>query len=451
MRTFPRLIALALSTAFLSCCSGGGKLSCNYSAADISTLEGEHTVLAGFAARKGLSSGLHTPLRTHCLVVSDGTGKVCIISNDLMEISPDLSLEWRREISEKSGLPLDRIFMHCIHTHSAPRSGGDSAEEGGSNWNHKQRLHEVLVENAVRTITDDASFRPFRMETGSAWTGINGNRCEKEGPVDREVKVVRFFTKGSKEPLVSIVNLACHPVCMGPGSLLVGADYPGVTGKILSDRWGGDVFQLTGAAGNMDPAEGPKDHAYAERTGRSLADSLLAIKFRKVEADGTLRVAKDTVMLPYRIARITPEAVASHADSLAESARTSFPRFASDVQGWRDQILERIAEGKVSDSLPFELGAVNIGGVVFFFTQGEPFCEYQMEARESFPGVELIFAGYTNGQNSYLPSAHAFEKHVGYEYEIDQMHVYIKAPYPLSSSMPAVYADAVESTIEKVI
>ena len=85
---------------------------CNYTSADISTLEDEHVVLAGFAAREGLSDGIHIPLRTHALAITDGTQKVCIISNDVMEISPSLAGEIRTEISKRSGLPYDNILLH---------------------------------------------------------------------------------------------------------------------------------------------------------------------------------------------------------------------------------------------------------------------------------------------------------------------------------------------------
>lgn len=431
-------------------CNGGGRLTCNYSSADISTIEGEHTMLAGFAARNDLSTDVHLPLYTHCLVVSDGSGKACIISNDLMEISPELSLEWRKEIAEKSGLPLDRIFMHCIHTHSAPRNGGWRAEPGGSNYSHKERLHKVLVENAVRTITDDAAFRPFKMEVGKAQTSINGNRCEKTGPVDHDVYVVRFLEKDGS-PIVSIMNLACHPVCMGSRSLLVSSDYPGVAGKILREAWGGDVFQLTGAAGNMDPSLGPKMVEYAEECGRSLADSILTVKFRPVKPTGEFKVVNDTVALPYRIDKVTPEAVAAHADEIAQWDKTVSASWKEDVEGWKELILSRFKEGEVKSALDFTMGAVNINGIIFFFTQGEPFCEYQMTARGQFPGKTIIFAGYTNGQNSYLPSAHAYEYRKGYEYEIDQMHVYIKAPYPLSDKMPGAFSDAIQKTITKAL
>ena len=443
MRLPLTLLAALLAVA----CNGGGKLTCSYSSADISTTEDEHVVLAGFAARDKLSDGIHQHLYTHCLVLGDGTQKVCLISNDLMEISPAISDTIRTMIAEKSGLALDNILMHNIHTHSAPRSGGASVVTGGTNRAWKERMVATVVDNAVKTIA--AKGEPFTLEVGKGRTGINGNRCEKEGPVDHDVYVARFLQHG--KPLVSIVNLACHPVCMGPGSYLLSSDYAGVNARYLAEAWGGEVFQLTGASGNMDPALGPTRVDYAEQCGRELADSQRDIAFEKVPAKGLLRLVNETVDLPYQIAEVTPEAVIRHADSLAATARTSFPRFADDVMNWKDEILERFAEGPVPSKLRYHLHGLDVDGILFFFSDGEPFCEYQMEARKAFPDRTVFFAGYTNGQNSYLPSEHAYEVRKGYEYEIEQMHVYIKAPYPLSDRMPATYREGVLRTIRETI
>ena len=306
---------------------------------------------------------------------------------------------------------------------------------------------ETVTDNAAKAIA--AEGKPFKLEIGKGTTSINGNRCEKGGPVDHDVYVARFLQKG--KPVVSIVNLACHPVCMGAGSLLLSSDYPGINARILSEAWGGEVFQLTGAAGNMDPAQGPKRVDYAEECGKCLADSLVNIKFSRVPSKGILRLVNETVDLPYQIDEVTPEAVIAHADSLAASARTVFPRFADDVMGWKAEILERFKEGPVPSKLRYHLHGVDLDGIIFFFSDGEPFCEYQMEARAAFPDRTIFFAGYTNGQNSYLPSERAYQVRKGYEYEVEQMHVYIKAPYPLSEKMPSVYREGVIKTIGDTI
>ena len=447
--TFKRLIlAIAAVLAFFACTTEKS-LMCNYTSADISTLEDEHVVLAGFAARDGLSDGIHIPLRTHALAITDGEQKVCIISNDVMEISPSLAGEIRTEISKRSGLAYEKILLHCIHTHSAPRFGGASAQPGGTNAAFKERAVEAMISNAVKAITDEAAYQEFSLEIAKGQTDINKNRCEAEGPVDHALYAAKVVDKNGK-PICAFFNLACHPVSMGHISVMLSSDYSGVARREISKDWGCEVFQLTGASGNMNPVGPESTYEQAEKIGAQLYGSLKALEFEAVPAQGILRFSTGVAELPYSIDKVTPEAVKAHADDLVENMKTVFPRFARDVRGWEAEILERFAEGPVKSKLDFNMAAVNIDGILFFFTQGEPFCEYQMEARESFPGKTVFFAGYTGGQNSYLPSAHAFEVRKGYEYEIEQMHVYIKAPYPLSDKMPEAYKEAVFQTIAAV-
>ena len=111
-----RIFVISL-IALISVSCVSSTLKCNFTSADISTFEEEHVVLAGFAARNDLSDGIHIPLRTHALAITDGEQKVCIISNDVMEISPSLAGEIRTEISRRSGLPYERsFFIVSIHT-----------------------------------------------------------------------------------------------------------------------------------------------------------------------------------------------------------------------------------------------------------------------------------------------------------------------------------------------
>ena len=424
-------------------------LMCNYTSTDISTLEDEHVVLAGFAARNDLSDGIHIPLRTHALAITDGEQKVCIISNDVMEISPSLAGEIRTEISKRSGLPYDNILLHCIHTHSAPRFGGASAQPGGSNHAYKERTVEAIIANAVKAITDEASYKGFSLEVAKGMTEINRNRCEATGPVDHALYAAKVVDKKGN-PICAFFNVACHPVSMGHISYMLSSDYSGVARREISKDWGCEVFQLTGASGNMNPVGPEKTFEQAEIIGGMLYESLKTLNFEPVPSQGLLKFARGKAELPYSIENVTAEAVKAHANDLVENMKTVFPRFARDVRGWEAEILERFNNGPVKSKLDFDMAALNLDGILFFFTQGEPFCEYQMEAREAFPGKTVFFAGYTGGQNSYLPSAHAFATRKGYEYEIEQMHIYIKAPYPLSEKMPEAYKEAIFQTIAAV-
>ena len=448
-------ITFIISILFLTCCQSknlqdASPLKCNYSSADISTLEGEQVSLAGFADRKELSTGIHLKIRTYCLVITDGRQKICIVNNDLMETSPALASEIRDRIAAETGLDRKFIILNNLHTHSAPRVTGTWAEPEGPNYAYKLRAVETIVTNAVNTIKNDSAFREFRLEVGKTTTDIPGNRCEKEGPVDTDVYAARFVSRNG-EPICAIINLACHPVCMGPKSLLLSSDYSGVARKKLAGKWGCEVFQFTGAAGNMDPAEGPQTYEYAEKCGNSLYSSLADITFSPAGKDGTLNLFHNISHLPYAIPEVTKEAVIAHADSI-KYVKTQFVNFKEDVERWKKQILDEWdMPGKNYKSLDFDMTALNINGVVFFFSQGEPFCEYQIQARNAFEDETIFFAGYTNGQNAYLSSKRGYQVRKGYEYEIEWMHIYIKSPYPLSKTMPDVYQASIIETISKVL
>ena len=188
-------------------------LKCAFSSADISPAEGDGLELAGFAARTHLSDGIHLPLRTYALAISDGEQKICIISNDLMEISPDLAGEIRSEISSRTGLAVERILLHCIHTHSAPRTGGACSMEGGTNAAYRAFVSGTIVSNAVKTLTDVSLWKDFSVEVAKGSASINYNRCEKNGPADHDLYAARLVDrKGS--PICSCIYYACHPLFM---------------------------------------------------------------------------------------------------------------------------------------------------------------------------------------------------------------------------------------------
>ena len=240
-----RYLKLAfISAVIMMMCACAGtetSLKCNFSSADISTLEDEHCVLAGFAARDGLSDGIHIPLRTNALAVTDGTQKVCLISNDVMEISPSLADEIRAEISRRSGLPFDNILLPSIHTHSAPRFGGASVRPGGTNKTFRDRTVETIIANAVKVITDVDSYQDFSLEVTKGKTDINRNRCEKDGPVDHDLYAAKLVNKKG-QPVCAFFNLACHPVSMGHISYMISSDYSGVARREISKDWGGARF-----------------------------------------------------------------------------------------------------------------------------------------------------------------------------------------------------------------
>jgi len=438
------LLFVPLLAIVIAGCTPSGQMKCNTGVADITPADSVN--LAGFAARKGLSVGIHRPLKTRCTVIEKDTTRVCIISNDMMEISVSMANELRAQISRQTGIPFRHIFIHNTHTHSAPRVTGFSVEPGGTNVRFRKMFMETLVDNAVRTANNKAGFVSFTIEAGKGESDINCNRREKDGPINHDVYAVRLLDKKGK-PIVSFLNFGCHPVSLGHLSRVVSTDFPGITVEEIQKEWGGELLYFTGAAGNVDPC-GPlsAESSYAEERGKQLADAIRQIKFKKLKPEPTLTVHNEEVRLPFRIPQITKEDIQAHVDEIFQWNVSG--TWKNDVLNWQKEILGKMANGEVKNYLPFQIACVRAGGLLFFFTQGEPFNEYQTALRESNPDAPVLFIACTNGQNSYLPSKHAFQVDA-YEYEKEQMHIYIKAPYPLSDAMPEVYEAAAKSAILK--
>lgn len=432
-----KLISFLLFFSVIGSATANSSLKCNIGIADI-TPKGP-VELAGFAAREGFSIGIHRHIQTHCLVIKNDSDKVCIITNDLMEIPLKEADILRDKIAKESGIDREHIFVHEIHTHSAPRVKNEYAKE----------CLEIIAENAVKTIKDEKDYQSFTLEAGKINCVLNVNRREKNGPCDHEVYVVRFLNKKHK-PIVSLVNYACHPVSLSHKSLWISTDFPGITVSELEKKWGGKVFYFTGASGNVDPLGGLKaDTSYTQQMGKLLADTIQMIHFTKIKDNKSLKVVNDVVKLPFRSDEITYESVNKLADEI--SKREISKSWKNDVEAWRIKTCQKITNNEVQNYLPLRIGAVKVGGTVLFFSQGEPFNEYQTILRKSFPGIPILFMGYTNGQSSYLPSKNAFEcKGDNYDYEINQMFVYVGTPYPLSDKMPSVYETAIKETVKKV-
>ena len=79
------------------------------------------TPLGGYGARKGRpSTGAHDPLFAKALVLDDGTTRVAIVTTDLV----GTNAEMKRRVSERTGIPPERLLLCASHTHSGPGAYG---------------------------------------------------------------------------------------------------------------------------------------------------------------------------------------------------------------------------------------------------------------------------------------------------------------------------------------
>jgi hypothetical protein len=76
--------------------------------------------LAGFAAREGVSQGIHDDLFARALVLANGKAVVALVSVDLLALSGDFIKRVRAGIHSRTGIDPSSVMIASTHTHAGP-------------------------------------------------------------------------------------------------------------------------------------------------------------------------------------------------------------------------------------------------------------------------------------------------------------------------------------------
>lgn len=283
-------------------------------------------------------------LYARALVLDDGVTTIAIVSADLLYTPlEEITGPARRIIKEKVGIAEENILICATHTHSGPevftRSKFESARKAGAPGideaylqtlvnkiagsvviAHKD-MQEVRIGAAVgrvpemvfnrRTIKPDGSAAmAFTVSAEAAATrtiktGPDGSTTvsftldENKprltfGPVDPELWVLRV--EDANETIVgSIVNYACHAVCVYPHlPTSISADFPGDVTEFVERAEGGVCLFALGAAGDIVPYQrGIEGH---QRLGKAVGgEALRRLQFVQTSGEVTLRAIKKDV------------------------------------------------------------------------------------------------------------------------------------------------------------
>jgi hypothetical protein len=412
------------------------------------------------------ASGVDLPLWVTALALGQGDTTTVIVDIDCMYLFEQEASAVRDEIVRRTGLPEGQVRISFTHTHSGPVSG--------ETWSAWMSEGAELVAAYDARIADQAggvawaairSMQPVRVGTGSGESDISINRRfqrpgddvvvvgrNSDGPVDREVQVIRFDTVKS-DPFATVVSFACHPITVGPDNDLITPDYPGAMKRVVEQATGSTCLFLQGAAGDIGPIRGvarngtqeyrrlgtmlgheasriwwemelPARTESYEGTLESGAPLAIYTETPEAEADRSLRVISRVVNLPTRQIGDPDAYEREFAEHIAELDHLRLTGSDEDVRqqtmlakraGMRAGLARKIAG---HDSWPVELHAIGIGsGIALLGMAAEPFAEIGMAIKARSPFKVTHVSGYTGVGWAYLPTAEAFPLG-GYEVEI---------------------------------
>ena len=379
---------------------------------------------------------------------------IVMLSVDVCLLSDKLCRELRAKIAAATGLPLDAIWLHCTHTHTAPQIA-DTFDVAGLEFPEQQQLLDEYYQFFSRRLTDAAvlaindlksakmgwavgnapkiSFvRRFRMKDGSCRTnpGVgNPDILHPIGDVDERVNVLRF---DRAEDSLVLVNFGCHPDTVG-GSLVSG-DWPGFLRRRLEKSLDNvKCIFFNGAQGdvnhvNVNAKDGDfndtfhdfddvdRGYGHARHMGNVVAGAVMQVydkvNYRDVDS---LRFLSHTSSLPSNMPTAEQLPLARKYNDLHLAGRDEEIPFKgmelTTVVAEAARML-RLEHGPEFFNL--DLYGIAIGDISLVGIPGEPFTSIGRGLKEAENWDLVLPVCLINAYAGYFPSRNAYDEG-GYE------------------------------------
>lgn len=420
-----------------------GKLYAGFSRVDVTPMLG--IAITGYFKER-YAEGVLDALEINALALQCNDDKALLMTIDNLHLSRETTTEYRKHISDRTGLKMESIYIHSTHTHTGPLLDKDA--EGVFEKEYYQTVYHKMADVAQMAMEDlkpaqmgwgigqapnIAFVRRFRMKDGSVKTnpGVNNpDIVEPIGDVDERVSVLRFKREGADD--IVYVNFGDHPDTVGGSK--ISADWPGLTRKTVEKTLDGTkCLVFNGAQGdinhvNVHPTGGylndmfidfddvARGYAHAEYMSRVVTGGVLQafdkVKYVDVES---IRCKQRTINVPSNMPKPEDIAEAHRINDLHLAGKDSELPYEgmmlTTVVAEAGRMV-RLEHGP--EAFEMDLSGVAIGDVVLIGIPGEPFLGIGRGLKES-EGWDLILPScLTNGAHGYFPMKDAYEQG-GYE------------------------------------
>jgi neutral ceramidase len=392
-----------------------------------------------------ISTGVHDPLFTKALALSQGDTTVAFVGNDLTSVPCELTDRARRRASAQTGIPVANIIITATHTHGGPEYYGPLRdflharalkENGGKDPREPIDYHALLVDRWVDVIARAHAMRKsaslsvtvplqpglafnrrFLMKDGSTgWNPgkMNPNILRPLGPTDPELPFVLVRDAASGQPLGSLTVFAMHTAIYGDPPF--GACYPGHLQTQLRTQLGApDLVSIfgEGCAGDvnhfrMNTREPEDGSTYPAVVGTALATTIQqALPYARPIAPGQLAMRSVTLRSPVPPVS-QPEYAAAR--KLMETLDQNGAEFLVIVDAWR-KIFRQEFWQKHGGKLPQEVQAIRLDRDTALVTlPHEVFVELGLAIKSASPFRTTIVVSLANDLDFYIPTRRAFEE-----------------------------------------
>ena len=408
-----------------------------------------------------LATGTIDPLKAHAIVFRQGAEQAAIVTCDLTGIAHDLSTEVRRQVSAKTGIPVQNLVVTATHSHTAPDYFKDLFQHLGKTGSLSERgryvtnLIDRIVDAAVQAhakvqpaILTTASGRQdvpvsfnrrFVMRDGSVRTWMNLANPEvvrPAGPIDPEIGIVVARAVEGNQPLAVLSNFALHLDTVGGN--LWSADYPFFIERDVRAHLGPHVISLFGAGccgdiNHSDPSR--KDRNKTDMIGGELGKTIrTALEHTSAINEPTLRVRSTVVRAPLQ--DVTEEQLAQAKELLTTVQSGKTVDFFKQVEAYRQMMVDQLRQrrspaessrwigwglshtwGGIGKELSLEVTTFTFGSeLAIVFLPGEVFVDLGLAIKRGSPFRTTLVIELANCvETVYIPTRAAF---AGGSYEV---------------------------------
>ena len=393
-----------------------------------------------------VANGVLDPLCVECVAVSDGTNAALIYCVDDLHLTNPFFEKAFPAITEATGIPRDRIYVHSTHTHTGatdwPRPAYSEAENKIVSDFAEARIRKLAdagrfaLDNmapssiaVAKTVCKDVSFiRRYRMKDGTVRTNpgiVNPNVKESLGTPDETLQVVRFRRTGA--PDIAIVNFGTHPDTVS--GTKISADWPGFVRSTFENGIGGGVkcLFLNAAQGDVNhhhrfPPPGraalnarkqSNSRAIAEYMGRAVAG--VAMSVWDVCEDIPAGAVRGIVKAHSMPANVPTADEIKWVEMFDAGRKDEIPLSGMEIKTLTSpgSRVRKLKNGP--DHFDILVSSIAIGdSLAFAGLPCEPFVDIGRDIKAQSPFRTTIVSCLTNGSEGYIPSTKAHHEG-GYE------------------------------------
>ncbi|MEH6933118.1 neutral/alkaline non-lysosomal ceramidase N-terminal domain-containing protein [Bacillus sp. JJ783] len=349
------------------------------------------------------------------LVFEKNEMKTVFISIDNIGMIVDDTNIIRERVASELHVPVERITVVYIHTHSGPETVGDDPLV--------QSYKTILVNNVVQgAVTANNNLKLCEVGWGVTTGDIGVNRRERtsdgkakmgtniEGIVDKRIGVLTMRNAETKELVGIVVFCTAHPNVLKGDSDVLSADYPGMTREILEKILNCPVIIVQGATGNVNAKYRGSQEALKQMAYVLSGHVLTILPTVTYSPIVNLRTISTTMQMKLKD---IPEI-----EEIKRMAQLAEKQWGVNTDEWLTIVLEKYKQDVRQLSVDLEIQLFQINDGIFSGIPMEPFSETALEMKESLQNERAFFGGYTNGYIGYLPSKEEYV-YGGYEVELN--------------------------------